>query len=37
MKIMWYLSSLLTIFLILVSNPKASSLGNLGNNYQLFS
>ena len=37
MKIIWYLSSLLTIFLILISNPKASSLGSLGSNYQLFS
>lgn len=37
MKIFWYLSSILTILLILISNPKASSLGSLGNNSQLFS
>ena len=37
MKVIWYLSSVLTILLILISNPKASSLGNLGNNYTLFS
>lgn len=37
MKVIWYLSSVLTILLILISNPKASSLGNLDNNYTLFS
>ena len=37
MKVIWYLSSLLTIFLILISNPKASSLGNIVSNSQLFS
>jgi len=37
MKLIWYLSSVSTIFLILISNPKASSLGNIGNSYQLFS
>jgi len=37
MKAIWYLSSLLTILLILISNPKASSFGNIGSNYQLFS
>lgn len=33
MKLIWYLSSLLTIFLILLSNPKAI---NFGNQAQLF-
>lgn len=37
MKAIWYLSSVLTILLILINNPKASSFGNIGNNYQLFS
>ena len=37
MKFFWYLFSILTIFLILMSNPKASSLGNIGSNSQLFS
>ena len=37
MKIIWYISSLLTILLILIGNPKASSLGNIGGNYQFFS
>jgi protein translocase SecG subunit len=37
MKIIWYIFSVLTICLILISNPKASSLGNVGSNYQLFS
>ena len=37
MKVVWYISSILTIFLILIGNPKASSLGNIGGNYQLFS
>ena len=37
MKIIWYISSILTIFLILISNPKASSLGNIGSSSQLFS
>ena len=37
MKFIWYLSSVLTILLILVNNPQATSFGNLGNQYQLFS
>lgn len=37
MKFFWYLSSILTIFLILISNPKASSFGNIGSDSQLFS
>jgi len=37
MKLIWYLSSILTIFLILVNNPKATSFGNLSNQGQLFS
>nr|YP_007878246.1 preprotein translocase subunit G [Calliarthron tuberculosum]AGA63857.1 preprotein translocase subunit G [Calliarthron tuberculosum] len=37
MKLVWYLSSLVTIFLILFNNPKATSFGNLGNQSQLFS
>lgn len=37
MKFIWYLSSILTILLILVNNPKATSFGNVGNQSQLFS
>jgi len=37
MKLIWYLSSILTILLILVNNPKATSFGNLSNQSQLFS
>jgi len=37
MKFFWYLSSILTIFFILISNPKASSFGNIGGDTQLFS
>jgi preprotein translocase subunit SecG len=37
MKFFWYLFSILTIFLILISNPKASSFGNIGSDSQLFS
>nr|YP_009660630.1 preprotein translocase subunit G [Corallina chilensis]QCS25578.1 preprotein translocase subunit G [Corallina chilensis] len=37
MKLVWYLSSLVTIFLILFNNPKATSFGNLGSQSQLFS
>ena len=37
MKFFWYLFSILTIFLILMSNPKASSLGGIGSDSQLFS
>lgn len=37
MKFIWYLSSLFTVFLILINNPKATSFGNIGNQSQLFS
>ena len=37
MKFFWYLFSILTIFLILMSNPKTSSLGGIGSDSQLFS
>lgn len=36
MKSIWYLFSLLTILLILFSNPKATSFGNIGGQSQLF-
>ena len=31
MKYIWYLSSIFTIIIILVNDPKSSSLGNMGN------
>lgn len=37
MKFIWYLSSILTILLILLNNPKATSFGNVSNQGQLFS
>lgn len=37
MKLIWYLSSLFTILLILINNPKATSFGNISNQSQLFS
>lgn len=37
MKFIWYLSSVLTILLILVNNPKATSFGNIGSQSELFS
>ena len=37
MKFIWYLSGALTILLILVNNPKATSFGNIANQSQLFS
>lgn len=37
MKFIWYLSSTLTILLILASNPKATSFGNVANQSNLFS
>ena len=37
MKFIWYLSSALTILLILVNSPKATSFGNLGAQSELFS
>lgn len=36
MKLIWYFSSILTVLLILFSNPKATSFGNFGNQFQLF-
>nr|AYR06457.1 preprotein translocase subunit G [Rhodogorgon sp.] len=33
----WYLSSFLTILLVLISIPKATSFGNIGTRSQLFS
>ena len=37
MKLVWYVSSLLTVLLILLNNPKATSFGNIGSQSQLFS
>nr|YP_009541844.1 preprotein translocase subunit G [Neogoniolithon spectabile]AYR06053.1 preprotein translocase subunit G [Neogoniolithon spectabile] len=37
MKLIWYLSSFLTVFLILLSNPKSNSFSNLGMQNSLFS
>ena len=37
MKLIWYLSSIVTILLILLNNPKATSFGNINNQSQLFS
>ena len=37
MKLIWYLSSIFTILLILINNPKATSFGNINNQSQLFS
>nr|YP_009541742.1 preprotein translocase subunit G [Synarthrophyton chejuense]AYR05751.1 preprotein translocase subunit G [Synarthrophyton chejuense] len=37
MKILWFISSLVTIFLILINNPKSEGLGGMGNQSQLFS
>lgn len=37
MKIFWYLSSVLTILFILISNPKASNLVSFSNESQFFS
>jgi len=37
MKFIWYLSSALTILLILANNPKATSFGNIGSRPELFS
>lgn len=37
MKFIWYLSSVLTILLILANSPKATSFGNLGGQSELFS
>ena len=37
MRFIWHLSSVLTILLVLVNNPKATSFGNIGKQSQLFS
>lgn len=37
MKLIWYMTSLLTILFILISNPKSQGFGNIGNQSQLFS
>lgn len=37
MKISWYISSIITISLILINNPKSEGFGSIGNNSQLFS
>lgn len=37
MKLVWYLSSIFTILLILINNPKATGFGNISNQSQLFS
>lgn len=37
MKWFWYLSSVFTVLLILINNPKATSFGNVTNSSQLFS
>ncbi len=35
MKFLWYITSILTIFLILINNPKMSGTSNLGNQNNL--
>nr|AYR06255.1 preprotein translocase subunit G [Renouxia sp.] len=37
MKFFWYLSSILTILLVLISNPKAANFSNIAAQSQLFS
>nr|YP_009313113.1 hypothetical protein P8469_pgp090 [Dermonema virens]SCW21367.1 secG [Dermonema virens] len=37
MRFLWYISSIILIFLILSNNPKAEGLGVLGSQNQLFS
>ena len=37
MKLIWYLSSLITVLMILVNNPKSSSFGNISSQVQMFS
>lgn len=37
MKFFWYLSSLLTVLLILINNPKATNFGSAADTSQLFS
>lgn len=36
MKVFWYLISVLTILLVLLNNPKSSSLGGFGNTQTMF-
>lgn len=36
MKIFWYLISVLTIFLVLLNNPKSNGLGGFGNSQAVF-
>lgn len=35
MKILWYIVSIITLLLILVSNPKSNGFGNFSNSLQL--
>jgi len=35
MKLLWYITSILTIFLILINNPKTNSLSNFSNQNNL--
>nr|YP_009293813.1 preprotein translocase subunit G [Ahnfeltia plicata]AOM65501.1 preprotein translocase subunit G [Ahnfeltia plicata]UAT97275.1 preprotein translocase subunit G [Ahnfeltia plicata]UAT97480.1 preprotein translocase subunit G [Ahnfeltia plicata] len=35
-KLVWYLVSLIAIFLILINNPKAAGLGNLSSQGKIF-
>ena len=37
MKLIWYLSSLITVLMILVNNPKSSGFGNISSQVQMFS
>lgn len=37
MKFLWYFISFCTVLLILINNPKVSSIGNIGNQGQAFS
>nr|YP_009293611.1 preprotein translocase subunit G [Rhodymenia pseudopalmata]AOM64293.1 preprotein translocase subunit G [Rhodymenia pseudopalmata] len=37
MKLIWYLISFLTVFLILLNNPKATDLGSFGGNQKVLS
>lgn len=37
MKLIWYLTSFLTISLILLNNPKSTDLGGFGSSQRIFS
>ena len=37
MKVIWYLVSFLTIFLVLLNDPKSTDLGGFGSSQQMFS